>query len=82
MKQLIGFLLFVGLVAIYWKWILAAIMLVLIVRALPAAWREWQAECAAQRARREELVARGEQQHAWAMAGDPRGTFGAYPPAV
>jgi hypothetical protein len=32
--------------------------------------------------RRAELVARAEIQHRWYLAGDPRGTYGRYPPAA
>jgi hypothetical protein len=31
---------------------------------------------------RAELVARAEIQHRWYMAGDPRGTYGRYPPGL
>ena len=48
------------------------------------AWRLWQAystHAEARAHRRAELLARAEIQHRWYLAGDPRGTFGRYPPA-
>jgi hypothetical protein len=81
-KGLFGVLLLVGFVAVYWQWLLAAVVLVLIVRAAPVAWREVQDERAAEERRRAELVARADEQHRWAMAGDDRGVYGQYIPAV
>lgn len=81
MKQLIGFLLVVGLILVYWKWIVLAVVVVLIIRALPVALREWQAEVAARKARVAAVVARADQQHQWAMAGDERGVYGDFPPS-
>jgi hypothetical protein len=36
----------------------------------------------AERRRLAGVVARADQQHVWAMQGDPRGMFGEYPPAA
>jgi hypothetical protein len=82
MKQLVGFLLLVGFVGLYWKWILAAIVVVLIVRAAPVAWREWQSERSVLARRRAELIARADRQHRWTMEDDERGFYGLYPPAA
>jgi hypothetical protein len=82
MKALLGFLLLVGFVGLYWKWILAAVVVVLILRAAPVAWREWQEERSVLARRRAELIARADQQHRWAMEGDERGFYGLYPPAA
>jgi hypothetical protein len=82
MKGLLGFLLLVGFLVAYWQWILAAIVVVLILRAAPVAWREWQEERSVLARRRAELIARADQQHRWAMAGDERGVYGLYPPAA
>lgn len=82
MKQLIGFLLVVGLILVYWKWIVAIVVVVLIIRALPVALREWQAEQAARRARLDELVTRADREHAQVMAGDEQGIWGRFPPAI
>jgi hypothetical protein len=44
--------------------------------------REHQDAVAAENARLDDLRARADQQHVWAMQGDPRGMFGEYPPAA
>jgi nitrate/nitrite transporter NarK len=81
MKGIVGLLLLVGFVVVYWQWVLAVVVLVLIVRAAPAAWREVETERADEERRQAEVVARADEQHRWAVAGDPRGTFGEYAPA-
>lgn len=81
MKELIGFLLLIGLVLAYWQWVLAAVVLVVIVKAAPVAWRELQDERTAGARRRAELAARADEQHGWALTGDERGLYGAHPPA-
>jgi hypothetical protein len=81
MKQLFGLLLLVGLVIAYWQWVLVAVVVVLAVKAAPVAWRELQAEQAADRRRVQGLIVRADQQHLWSMSGDPRGVHGDYPPA-
>lgn len=48
--------------------------------AMWVAW--WQLRVAKIRAARAAMVARCDAQHALVMAGDDRGVFGAYPPAV
>jgi hypothetical protein len=45
-------------------------------------WREYRAWTAARVHNRAELLARDEIQHRWYLAGDPRGTYGRYTPAV
>jgi hypothetical protein len=82
MRALLGLLFLVGLVIAYWQWVLAAIVLVMIVKAAPVAYREWQADLAPERQRLRGLIARADQQHLWAMSGDPRGVHGNYPPAL
>lgn len=84
--QLVGLLLLVGLIGAYWQWFLLAAVLVWGVpwareqgHALVLAHR---AAVAAERRRCAELCARADQQHAWAMAGDPRGTYGQWPPST
>jgi hypothetical protein len=84
--QLFALLIVVGLIAKYIWWITAAIGLVVLAR---MAWRgylqarnEFEGEVRAVADRRRQLVARADRQHAWAMAGDPRGVYGDYPPAV
>lgn len=43
-------------------------------------WREYRAWAAARVHNRAELLARAEIQHRWYMDGDPRGTYGRFPP--
>lgn len=45
-----------------------------------ALWRAHRAAGTQRRHRRAELLARAEIQHRWYVAGDPRGTYGRYPP--
>jgi hypothetical protein len=45
-------------------------------------WREHRARVDDRSHRRAELLARAELQHRWFMAGDPRGIYGRYPPAM
>jgi ABC-type Fe3+-siderophore transport system permease subunit len=75
-------LIFVGAVAKFWVYIVAALgalvlfglLLWLAFRAARRVDSEQQAQAA--------LVARANEQHAWVLAGDDRGTFGQYPPAA
>jgi hypothetical protein len=67
MKALIGLLLLVGLLIAYWQWVLAVVVVVLAVKAAPVAWRELQAEQAAERSRLQGVIARADQQHQWTM---------------
>lgn len=43
-------------------------------------WRRHQGAARDRNHRRAELLARAEIQHRWYLAGDPRGTYGRYPP--
>ena len=43
----------------------------------PEVWARHQAAVAAERSRLAAVAARADQQHAWVLAGDPRGTYGA-----
>jgi hypothetical protein len=77
MGQLLGILLVVGFVVAYLKWIVAAVAAYLAYR-----WGRvvWVRHCAAADAWQREqaaIAARADQQHAWVLAGDPRGTYGA-----
>jgi hypothetical protein len=76
MKQLFGLLLLVGLIAVYWKWIVAVVVLVWVVNLVRRGYHTARAEAAEEWVRRGQLVARCDRQHAWVMAGDPRGTYG------
>jgi len=86
---LIGSLLLVGFVAAYFWWIAACLALWGFIWIAHKAFIEIKAEEAAELermradAKRQAAVARrADQQHAWALVGDPRGTYGKYPPAM
>ena len=46
------------------------------------AFREIEAEEAAEARRRAAMAARADQQHAWVLQGDERGVYGQYPAAL
>lgn len=50
-KGLIGFLVLLALIGLLWKWIIAAIITVMMAKAVPPAWAEHQADRAAERHR-------------------------------
>ena len=79
---LFGLLLIVGVVMHYFWWIVAAVIAVVVWYY----WRVFNLACrmhaTAQASWRNEVRARADQQHAWRLAGDPRGLYGDYPPAV
>lgn len=79
MKQLFGLLLIVGIICVYWQWILAVVVLVLVVNLVRRGYHTARAEAAEDWLRRKDLVARCDRQHLWVMDGDPRGTYGDYP---
>ena len=82
MKQLLGVLLIVGFVGAYWGWILAAVVVAAVV---VSGLHWWANECEhveRLEAQRRAVAARADQQHAWTMQGDPRGTYGRYTPAT
>lgn len=70
-----------ALIGLFWKWVIAGIVVVTMARAVRPAWAERQAERAADRHRLRQLIARADLQNQWVLAGDPRGTYGRYPPA-
>ena len=74
-------LIFVGAVAKFWAWI-AAVLGALMVFGL-LVWLTFYVErrVDARYEKRAALVARADQQHAWVLAGDDRGTYGQFPPA-
>ncbi|MGA9678388.1 MAG: hypothetical protein WBR28_25050 [Mycobacterium sp.] len=82
MRALFAPLLLIGFLAKFWWAILLA--LVVVVAACVGWWCCMQSDAADARARREraELVARADQQHAWCLAGDDRGVYGEWPPAM
>jgi ABC-type Fe3+-siderophore transport system permease subunit len=75
-------LIFVGAVAKFWGWIVVAFGAAVCFGLLL-----WLASYAARRVddreeARKAIAGRADQQHAWVLADDERGTFGEYPPAV
>lgn len=81
MKQLVGFLLLIGFVALYWKWLVAIVVLVWIVNLARRGYRTARADAAEEALRCAQLVARADREHAQVMAGDERGIWGKFPPA-
>lgn len=81
MKQLLVFLLVVGVVVAYWPWLVGLGALAAVVWYV--CWRlEWAGQLRAARAQElEALAARADREHRWVMAGDDRGVYGMYPPA-
>jgi hypothetical protein len=75
--QLVGTLVVVGLVLHYIWWILAAAVVVALVWGSRRAFGEIGAAEVAEAHRLAAIVKRADQQHAWTLAGDPRGTYGA-----
>jgi hypothetical protein len=75
----IGSVLLVGFIVVYWWLALAALLIYLVARAAPVAYRELQAERTAEQHRLRGLIARADEQHLWASAGDVRGVYGVYP---
>ena len=75
-------LIFIGAIVKFWAWI-AAVLGGLIVFGL-LLWLTFYLErrVDAGYERRAALAARADQQHAWVLAGDDRGVYGDYPPAV
>jgi hypothetical protein len=84
--QFVGILLLIGFVGAYFWWIVAVTAVVgltwLAARRYPIARAEFEADTRHRAQRAAALVRRADQQHAWVMAGDDRGVYGAYPPAA
>jgi uncharacterized membrane protein len=74
--QLIGVLFVVGLIIRYFWWIALVVVAVIVYKRAPGRWARYQAAQAAERDRLAGIAARADQQHAWVLAGDPRGTYG------
>jgi hypothetical protein len=75
--QLIGTLLLVGFVLKYWWFIALVLAAVAAWKYGPGVWARHEAATEAERQRLTAIAARADQQHAWTLAGDPRGTYGA-----
>jgi endonuclease/exonuclease/phosphatase (EEP) superfamily protein YafD len=74
--QLIGTLLLVGFMLKYWWLIALVVAAVVLYKRAPGWWADHQAAVAAEQARLAAIAERADQQHAWVLAGDPRGTYG------
>jgi hypothetical protein len=75
-------LIFIGAIAKFWAWIVAVLGATVLCGLLL-----WAAFYAARRVgdrdnERRAIAARADEQHAWVLAGDDRGVYGNYPPAV
>jgi hypothetical protein len=80
--QFIGTLLLVGFLIKYW-WLVALVLpAVAVWKFGPGWWRRYQTSVAVEEQRLAAIIARADQQHAWVLAGDPRGAYGDYPPAA
>ena len=75
--QLVGTLLLVGFVLKYWWLIALVVTAIAACKYAPEVWARHQAAVAAERRRFAAVAMRADQQHAWVLAGDPRGTYGA-----
>jgi hypothetical protein len=82
MARLIGVLFVVGFVLHYFWWIAAAAAAWFAYRSGRDAWARRRAAVDAWEAEQRAIAARADQQHAWTLAGDPRGTYGGAKTAV
>jgi len=76
MGQLLSLLLLVGFIVAYFKWIAAAIAAWFACRWGRVAWVRHCAAADAWEREQRAIAKRADQQHAWVLAGDPRGTYG------
>lgn len=74
--RVIAVLLAIGFIVAHFWWFAAAVLWFALVYSWVQAFGSWRAGTAELDAARAAVVARCDQQHAWVMAGDPRGTFG------
>jgi endonuclease/exonuclease/phosphatase (EEP) superfamily protein YafD len=74
--QLIGTILLVGFMRKYWWLIALVVAAVVLYKRAPVWWAAHRAAVAAEQARLTAVAARADEQHAWVLAGDPRGTYG------
>jgi hypothetical protein len=75
--QLIGTLLLVGFLIKYWWLVALVVAAVAVWKYGPGVWARHQAAVAVEERRLAAIIARADQQHAWVLSGDPRGTYGA-----
>ena len=69
-------LLLVGFVVAYVKWIAAAALAYFVYRWGRVAWVRHCAAADESQVEQRAIAARADQQHAWVLAGDSRGTYG------
>jgi uncharacterized SAM-binding protein YcdF (DUF218 family) len=69
-----------GLLVKLWVWIVALLGAAVVIALLYWVTGQSMRRADADDARRAALVARADQQHAWALAGDERGIYGEYRP--
>ena len=74
--QLVATLLLVGFFYAYFWWIVAALAAVGLLYFGRAQWRAGRRLAADREAENRRIAASADQQHAWVMQGDPRGTYG------
>ncbi len=72
----------VGFIVKFWVWILAAIVAVALIVLAYLLSNRARERRAGQRATDAAIAARADQQHAWTLDGDDRGTYGDYRPQV
>lgn len=77
-----GMLLVLAVIGLLWKWILGAAAVVVVWLLVRTAVREHYAVEDIVAEMKADLVARADEQHRWVLAGDPRGIYGRYPPAI
>lgn len=77
-----GLLLVVAIVGILWKWIVGAVVVYGLWRLATHLVDEHYAVDEIVAEMKAGLAKRADEQHRQALAGDPRGTFGNFPPAV
>jgi ABC-type Fe3+-siderophore transport system permease subunit len=75
-------LIFIGAIVKFWAWIAAVLGGLMVFGLLLWLTLYLERRVDARYEKRAALVARADQQHAWVLAGDDRGVYGAYPPAV
>jgi ABC-type Fe3+-siderophore transport system permease subunit len=75
-------LIFIGALVKFWAWIAAVLGALMVFGLLVWLTFSFERRVDNRYARRAALVARADQQHAWVLAGDQRGIYGEYPPAV
>jgi hypothetical protein len=80
--QLLSLLLLVGFVLHYFWWLAAIGALVVVVKYGNRVWREHRADVDAWETQQKAITKRADHQHAWTVAGDPRGLYGDQASAV